>query len=138
MSFVLDACALIAYLRDEPGAAVVEEVLLQNETPRLVHAVNLCEVYYQFLRATDERTAQRALAELHLTGLLAREDLDRVFWQQVGKYKVQLSSGPRSFALADCFALALAHREHATLVTSDHGEFDQVAEQRICPVRFIR
>ena len=138
MSFVLDACALIAYLRDEPGAAVVEEVLLQDAAPCLVHAVNLCEVYYEFLRAADESTAQRALGELYLTGLTAREDLDGSFWQQVGKYKVQLSSGSRTFALADGFALALAHRENATLLTSDHGEFDQVAEQDICPVRFIR
>ena len=28
MTFVLDACAIIAYLRDEEGAEVVESVLL--------------------------------------------------------------------------------------------------------------
>ena len=30
MTFVLDACAIIAYLRDEEGADVVESVLLGN------------------------------------------------------------------------------------------------------------
>lgn len=43
MAIVLDACAIIAFLRDEEGADVVESALLGSEC--VIHAVNLCEVY---------------------------------------------------------------------------------------------
>jgi hypothetical protein len=43
---VLDACALIAYLRGEPGSDVIEALLLDPDVPSLIHAINLCEVYY--------------------------------------------------------------------------------------------
>ena len=44
MTFVLDACAIIAYLRDEEGADVVESALLGDDAC-VAHAVNVCEVY---------------------------------------------------------------------------------------------
>jgi PIN domain nuclease of toxin-antitoxin system len=43
MTFVLDACAIIAYLRDEEGADVVESALL-GDNACVAHAVNVCEV----------------------------------------------------------------------------------------------
>ena len=44
MSTVIDASALIAFLRDEPGADVVENVLSAPDKC-YAHALNLCEVY---------------------------------------------------------------------------------------------
>ena len=43
MTYILDACAIIALLRDEPGARIVEQLLLEQNC--MSHAVNLCEVY---------------------------------------------------------------------------------------------
>lgn len=43
-SIVLDACAIIAYLRDEPGASEVADVLLNPEYQCFAHSINLCEV----------------------------------------------------------------------------------------------
>jgi hypothetical protein len=43
MNFVFDACALIAYLRNEPGAEVVEDLLIRYPNRCLIHAANLCE-----------------------------------------------------------------------------------------------
>ena len=45
MTFATDACALIAYLRKEPGAEVVPAVLTDASNTCLIHAVNLCEVF---------------------------------------------------------------------------------------------
>jgi uncharacterized protein with PIN domain len=47
VSEVFDASALIAFLRDEPGAEVVESALSVPEKC-YAHALNLCEVYYDF------------------------------------------------------------------------------------------
>ena len=56
MSTVIDASALIAFLRDEPGADVVENVLSAPENC-YAHALNLCEVYYDFFRASNQDAA---------------------------------------------------------------------------------
>ena len=44
VSYVLDACAMIAYLRSEPGAEVVSHLLKQPAGRCAAHAINLCEV----------------------------------------------------------------------------------------------
>jgi len=134
MASVLDACAMIAYLRGEPGADVVEALFLDKNTPCFAHAVNLCEVYYDFMRTADENTARSAIADLEAKGLNIREDMDSQFWQEAGRYKATI----KKISLADCFAMALANRIQADLYTSDHHEFDPITASGICSVKFIR
>lgn len=45
MIYVLDACAMIAFLKGEPGADVVENALLDANSQCMAHAINLFEVY---------------------------------------------------------------------------------------------
>jgi len=47
MPFVLDACAMIAYLQGEKGSSLVRQLLLDEDC--MAHAVNLCEVFYDYL-----------------------------------------------------------------------------------------
>jgi PIN domain nuclease of toxin-antitoxin system len=56
----LDACAVIAYLRKEPGAEVLKEIIEQPETFLAMHFCNLGEVYYDFFREDGVETAQTA------------------------------------------------------------------------------
>jgi predicted nucleic acid-binding protein len=133
MTFVLDACAIIAYLRDEEGAEVVESVLL-GDSDCVAHAVNVCEVYYDCLRRDGEAQADELLEDLASIGLITREDMDVSLWKTAGGYKAAIAR----VSLADCFAMALTQRLNAELMTSDHREFDPVAAQGICSIRFIR
>ncbi|MBI2844396.1 MAG: PIN domain-containing protein [Armatimonadetes bacterium] len=64
MNLVFDANALIAYLSNEEGADVTEGLLMDRGNVCFVHALNLCEVYYEARRAGGEDRAQAALAEL--------------------------------------------------------------------------
>lgn len=57
--YVLDACSLIAFFNDEPGAEKVEGLFqkaVKEEAGIFLHAINFYEVYYDCLRAkrTDE------------------------------------------------------------------------------------
>jgi PIN domain nuclease of toxin-antitoxin system len=131
--FVLDACALIAFLRREPGADLVRDLLRDPNNACQVHAINLCEVYYDIVRVAGEATAQASLTDLNSVGLIVREDMDSHFWQAAGKLKAR-----GRLSLADCFAVPLTNRVGGELVTSDHREFDPVAAGDICPVRFFR
>lgn len=60
--------------------------------------------------------------------------MDPAFWQSVGQLKVN----PGKLSLADSFAVALAMRLGATLVTSDHHELDALVPLGLCPILFIR
>jgi PIN domain nuclease of toxin-antitoxin system len=132
--YVLDACAMLTFLLREPGAEVIDRLLSNSDATCFVHVVNLCEVYYDFVRSHDQSTAKQAIEDLLASGVVPQSDLDTAFWQQVGDLKVN----PGKLSLADCFTLALALRNGATLVTSDHHEFDPVASSGMLRVLFIR
>jgi hypothetical protein len=63
MNVVLDASAMIAFLRGEPGSDVVERYFGPETHNLYAHALNLCEVYYDFLRAADEASAEGAVRD---------------------------------------------------------------------------
>lgn len=133
MIVVLDACAIIAFLRGEEGADIIEGLLLDPNNKSFVHAINLCEVYYDFLRVSDEAVAKSAINDVNLVGIVTREDLDSQLWQNSGRYKAS-----EKISLADCFAMALTNRIGAALVTSDHHEFEPIAKKGLCNIRFFR
>src|SRR3984957_14232065 len=104
MNVVLDSSAIIAFLRGEPGSEVVERYLGPKSDNLYVHALNLCEVYYDFMRAAGEDSAENAVQDILLLGVRERNDMASDFWRAVGKLKAQY----RRVSLADCCALALA------------------------------
>lgn len=125
---------MLAYLRAEPGADAVEDLLADDNELCMAHAINLCEVYYKLRRYEDESNVRFAMQEFGDRGLVVRQDLDEAFWLDVGRHKAAMKSVP----LADCFVVALANRADADAVTADHPDFDSVSEQGICRVTFIR
>ena len=133
MIYVLDACAMIAFLRGEPGADVVENALLDATSDCMVHAINLCEVFYDFYRDSGESAAKGAIADLSTVGVTERDDFSQTFWMEVGRLKAQGKS-----SLADCFAITLTNRTGGTLLTSDHHEIDRIVAAGLCNIAFIR
>jgi predicted nucleic acid-binding protein len=120
----LDACAVIAYLRKEPGAEVLKEIIEQADTFLAMHVCNLGEVYYDFFREDGREAAQTAWANTVALPLTLRRDVDDDFVQRVGVIKVN-----ERVSFADAFALALSERLHIPLVTTDHHEFDPVEQK---------
>lgn len=97
------------------------------------HAINLCEVYYDFIRRANDAIAEQAIGDLFSAGVSERADLDPVLWREAGKLKAG-----RRLSLADAVGVSLARRLGAEFVTSDHHEFDALASASICPILFIR
>ena len=132
--YIFDACAIIALLDDEPGAEVVETILAGEGHRCVVHILNVCEVYYHIYRRVDQQRADELRGVLENFGFELESSLVPALWQEASRLKAEW----RRVSLVDCFALALAIREKATLVTSDHHELDPIAEAGLCPFRFIR
>jgi predicted nucleic acid-binding protein len=115
-TYVFDASALFAFLRDRPGASKVEELLTEARRGRakvLMSAVNYGEVYGRILR---DFGPEQALSAVHAVSPLPIEVLDathpRAFQAADIKAKYKLY-------YVDSFAAALALEHKATLVTSD-------------------
>ena len=68
MHYVLDACALLAFLRGEEGADKIETLLLDNNNRCSAHAVNLCEFYFNLVREYGETTARAAMQNSRILG----------------------------------------------------------------------
>jgi ribonuclease VapC len=136
---VIDASALIAFLRGEPGAERVEELLADEASEPFVHALNMAELYRAFLKQADRRDADTAVAELEEVGILIREDLDKELWKRAAGLKAQLRWERRvDGSFADCFCAALAERVKGIAVTTDHGEFEPFGDFGVCSVLFVR
>lgn len=132
MRYVFDASAAIAYLRSEEGCLVVRDILAAPGNAYMMHAANLCELYYDFVRAGGIDCGEQAVADFMQLGVVARDDMDFDFWKTAGRLKA-LGRIP----LADTFAVTLAAREGAALITSDHHEFDPLIAARILPASVI-
>jgi predicted nucleic acid-binding protein len=126
----LDACAVIAYLRQEPGADVLKALIELPTTFLAMHVCNLGEVYYDFFREDGLTAAQTAWTNTLALPLALRRDTDDAFIQRVGVLKVE-----ERISFADAFALALAERLNIPLITTDHHEFDAI--ERKGRVRFL-
>ena len=74
------------------------------------------------------------MRDIFALGVQLRSDLSIDFWQTAGALKATV----RRISLADCFAVTLAKATGGSVLTSDHHEFDPLAEQGICAVSFIR
>jgi uncharacterized protein len=133
VNYVLDAGPLIAFLDDEPGADVVEQILTEPGSSCYAHIFNLMELYYIYCRRGGTVMAEDALHSVLDAGVVVRDDHDTAFWKEAATFK-----GTHALALPDTFCLALACRLNGTVVTTDHDEFEPLVPLGYCPIVFIR
>jgi len=135
MIYVLDACALLSLIKNEDGATVVRQALESEDNVCLIHAINLCEVYYDCLRCCGSDAADNLVAKFIDAGLCVRNDMEIEFWKAAGNLKAR-----GRISLADCFAVTLTLSEDAVLLTSDRHEFEPLIASPGFPakIQFIR
>jgi predicted nucleic acid-binding protein len=113
---VLDSFALIAYFRDEPGAEIVEKLLVaanKNDSPMHMTDVNYAEVKYSIVRK-DGHAAWEEAAKI-LQGLpIEFHSTNRSLADAAADMKSRFK-----ISLADAFAAALVKDKKADLVTGD-------------------
>jgi len=134
-SYVMDACALIAFLRNEPGADIVTDLLRDAEVGHItvyMNRLNLLEVYYDAYRVDGKQNAdieQKLIQKLPIT---IRAGLSDATFLEAGRMKASYK-----MSLADAVAVAEASALGATLITADY-EFDVVEKQERITFQWIR
>ncbi len=134
--YVLDACALIAFLNDEPGADRVERIFCESVSDNiqlLMHKINLLEIYYGTYRVKGKIIADEMLKSVKRLPILVEDSLeDPIFFESArlkATYKI---------SLADAIALALTITRKASIVTADHHEFDKIENNERLSFEWIR
>lgn len=123
-SYVLDAFAVMAFLRDEPGGPKVRELLraaAQDEIQLYLSLINYGEVLYLL---------ERRWGELELRKVMARLDELPIQMIPVDRPLVLAAAHIKArhpLSYADAFAVALAQKLNAVVVTGD-PEFKSVEE----------
>ena len=119
--YILDACALIAALTDEPGAKVIEPLFLRDDVKIVMNKLNLLEVYYDIYRRSGSAVADEVLDEIGHSPIQVIPEMTEAVFKEAGRLKATYR-----ISLADAVALAEASITGGSLVTSDHHEFDPV------------
>ena len=113
---VLDSHALLALLRDEPGADLVRRLLekaAEKDVPLHMTEVNYAEVQYIVRRREGDAAWEAVAADLQAAPL-EFHPATRVLADLAAGYKARFK-----LSLADAYAAALAREKKAELVTGD-------------------
>ncbi len=123
--YVLDSYAMIAYFEDERGADRVAQVLKQlikGKAKGFMSVVNWGEVYYNTMREQGVSEAEKVTLQLDKFPIQI-VDVNKELAYEAAKLK-----GEFRIAYADCFAVALAVKLNADLVTGD-PDFKKLQER---------
>jgi predicted nucleic acid-binding protein len=134
--YVLDACALIALLKNEDGAekvAVSINAAYNGDAKILMNKVNLLEVYYDVFRSQGKENADRMVTELKKRPVTINNEITDEIFVEAGRLKASYK-----ISLADSFALAQAIISGGELLTADHHEFDVIVGAEDIFIQWIR
>lgn len=109
---VFDAYAIMTLLEDEPGAAIINDLIVDENTEILMSDVNLGEVYYILLRRNGKSAAEEVIENVLLEETIKIEEAQ---WGRI-KSAAEIKAGG-SLSYPDAFALSLAREFQAKLVT---------------------
>jgi len=133
--FVLDACALIALVKNEEGASVVSDVYKNADNGGVglyMNRVNLLEVYYGFYRDKGKEYALDIMKQVEVSSVFISE-FDRDILLEAGRLKATYK-----LSLADSVVIAQTILLKGSILTADHHEFDVIEGKESLIFNWIR
>jgi len=133
--FVLDACALIALVKNEEGANIVADIYRSANNGSVglyINRINLLEVYYGFYRDKGKEYALDIMKQVEASSVLISE-FDRDILLEAGRLKATYK-----FSLADSIVIAQTILLNGFILTSDHHEFDAIDGKENLVFNWIR
>jgi predicted nucleic acid-binding protein len=116
---VLDSWAVLAYLKDEPPAARIEDEWLLRVPA--ISSINLGETLYMRIRERGAKAATADIATIRSSSMIVDPD-----WELVAA-AAQIKAGGR-LSYADAFCVATAERLNAPLWTGDPEIIERIDE----------
>jgi len=101
--YVLDACALLAMLRNEAGAdrvAATINAANEGEADVTMHKANLLEVYYDLYRTLGKEKAALVLGEIKKRPIKINAEITDEVFEEAGRLKALYKGRGRQFESA--------------------------------------
>jgi predicted nucleic acid-binding protein len=111
---LLDSFALLAYLKQEDNYEKVEKSLSSSETQILMNDINIGETYYILARERGLEKAEYFLGVILPT--LPITNISNALQEVIEAAKIKAQY---TISYTDCFAVATAIKEGATILTGD-------------------
>ena len=120
-TYIFDACALLALLKQEKGYEIIEQLYEQaknNHVCLVIHKINLLEIYYNICRESNETIADVIYDQIERSPIKIIDSMDKAtIFKLTSYFKVKYKLG-----LGDSFLLATAKiQEKPIVVTADKG-----------------
>ena len=134
--YVIDACALIAFLKKEDGFESMIRFFDRSDDDEIslsMHKLNLLEVYYGFYRDDGKDQAEAILGDALSLPIIVIEDLGDPLFLEAGRLKASYD-----ISFADSIALALASVTGGLLITADHHDFGTIEHKEAIRFSWIR
>lgn len=132
MTYVLDACALIAVFNIEPGSSKVRDLLVRSMTGEVLvvmSPVNIAEVFYDRINVTGLERANE-IFDWVKKAITIPKDLPETIIRNAGRLKSRYKC-----SLGDAFGLATAIEFSGQFVTADHHELEEIEREE--PIQFF-
>jgi predicted nucleic acid-binding protein len=129
--YVLDACALLSFLNNEPGSDIVDNLFvnaIDDKTAVYMNIVNLIEVHYANIRSLGPDRAAVILDTILAAPIQVVSVFSETLFQQSSRLKAAYKC-----SLADAIGFATAIEFSCQFVTSDHHELEAVAKYESIP-----
>jgi predicted nucleic acid-binding protein len=136
ITYILDACALIALLDKEDGYGRVYELIQhanREEITLCMNIVNLLEVYYDRLKI-DVAAAIDFRRTVRDSAIYIVDFYENNIFYDAGRLKAEY----KKVSLADAVGLATAICFNATFVTCDHHELEVIEQRETIPFFWVR
>jgi len=135
MTYLLDACSLLAVFNDEPGAQKVLDLLEQAKTGTIslfMSIIQLLEIYYDRVYVAGENAARARVEHILAEPITIIESISYPVMYEAGRFKTAYF-----MSLADSVAAATAKSISATFVTKD-DEMKAAEEAGEFPVLWLK
>jgi PIN domain nuclease of toxin-antitoxin system len=134
--YVLDACALLALIRQEAGADEIQNLLdsaTRNEIRVYMSIVNLIEVGYDLARAKTPAEMEAVWTRIFRLPITFIRTISPETFHEAVRFKAAYK-----VSLGDVFGLAEAKRLGGRFVTADHHELEQIGAEEPALLRWFR
>jgi predicted nucleic acid-binding protein len=136
LTYILDACALIALFKREQGADKVRALFdetLTGQSAIYMNTINLIEVHYGFYQALGQEKSGLILEQINAMPIHFIDTIDTIVFSETSRLKAQYA-----IPLGDAIGLATAVKMKGTFVTADHSDFSKIEKTEPIPFLWFR
>ena len=134
--YILDACAIIAFLSGEQGSENVKQLFqdaIENKIILKMNQINLLEVYYNSIKKYDQNVANKILEGISELPIEIIIGLKNEVLKEAGRIKIKYK-----IPLGDSIVVAECIIGNGILVTSDHNDFEKLQKGENISINWFR